>query len=265
LNENRWWEAYLVRYLAGNIFAVLVLFYLVINYGDKIGQKFCNSTISNNYSFCDKNSTKFSREIFAFIFQTSKEINSSNVVLLENTIGNKNYDSSDTSKVKQHTITITELNFINLIFIGLLGFLYMYISSIPIYFTHIKRGGIDNIYKFYQKLASKRDEIKKTKHYYCEEITPSYIESYKHMREHGNAFGIILMEMIFACWLIVFNFCILSIVVWLLFGFYGWFLAQYLEARMIDNKYEGVWFLILPFGILVISIVALYLFGTCPI
>ena len=40
-NKHRWWESYLVRYLAGNIFAVLVLFYLIGFHGDKIQTKVC--------------------------------------------------------------------------------------------------------------------------------------------------------------------------------------------------------------------------------
>ncbi len=86
-NENRWWENYLVRYLVGNIFAVIVLFYLFINYDKEIGYKFCE--YGNKTTFCQKiknNETTFSTEIFGFIFQNSKEINGSNLILIDNTI-----------------------------------------------------------------------------------------------------------------------------------------------------------------------------------
>jgi len=245
-NKNRWWESYLVRYLVGNIFAVVVLFYLFINYENEIGKQFCEN---NNTLFCkniDENNT-FSKEVFGFIFQNSKDIDGGNILLIDKTIIVKS-DLNNT--YRNYEITITDISFVALIIMGLLGFMYMYIASIPIYFVHIVRGGLGNTFKFYKKSARRRDKIKEEKDY--ENITSTYIESYKHMREHGNAHGIILMELLFAWFLILCNFSIFALVFWLLFGFFGWFLAQYLEQKMIDKKYEGRWFFLLPFYLLIL-------------
>ena len=40
-NNNRWWEFYLTRYLAANMFAVMVLFYLVAFHGNEIRDSLC--------------------------------------------------------------------------------------------------------------------------------------------------------------------------------------------------------------------------------
>jgi hypothetical protein len=250
-NENRWWENYLVRYLVGNIFAVIVLFYLFINYDNKIGKQFCG--YDKNTTFCNKienNNTTFSKEVFGFIFQNSKEINSTNPIIQKDMILGNNFQN--------HSIQTTDISFVALIIMGLLGFMYMYIASIPIYFIHIIRGGF-NTFEFYKKSTSIRDKIEK-KDYICNQnLTPEYIKSYKHMREHGNAHGVVLMELLFAWFLIQCNFSIFALVFWLLFGFFGWFLGIYLEKKMLDKDYEGRWFSLLPFYLIILFPFALWL------
>jgi len=248
-NKNRWWESYLVRYLVGNIFAVVLLFYLFINYDKDIGKQFCK--YGNTTNFCMKidNNTTFSKEVFDFIFQSSKDIKGSNLILIEKTIVAKS-DLNNT--YRNYKITTTDISFVSLIIMGLLGFMYMYIASIPIYFIHIIRGGLGNTFEFYKKSSNIRDRIKNKKNIFLGELTPTYIESYKHMREHGNAHGIVLMELLFALFLIQCNFSIFALVFWLLFGFFGWFLGIYLEKKMIDKNYEGRYFLLLPFYLIVL-------------
>lgn len=105
-NQNRWWESYLVRYLVGNIFAVLVLFYLFINYDKEIGDTFCE--YDKNTKFCqniENNSTTFSKEVFGFIFQSSKEINSSNPILAENMI---KLNNDVNNSFKSYEIIVTD-------------------------------------------------------------------------------------------------------------------------------------------------------------
>jgi len=249
-NENHWWESYLVRYLVGNIVAVIVLFYLFINYDNEIGKQFCK--YDNNTNFCNQienNKTTFSTEVFGFIFQNTKEINTTTPIHL-------NKEMILPEKLKINT---TDISFVALIIMGLLGFAYMYIASIPIYFIHIIRGGLGNSFEFYKKSSEIRDKIEK-KDYICNQnLTPEYIKSYKHMREHGNAHGIILMEILFAGFIIQCNFSIFALVFWLLFGFFGWFLGIYLEMEMVYKDYKGRWFLLLPFYLIILFPFALWL------
>lgn len=239
-NQNRWWENYLVRYLVGNIFAVVVLFYLFINYDKEIGKQFCE--YSKSTTICkeiENNSTTFSKEVFGFIFQNTKEINSTNPIIQKDMIVGNNFQN--------HSIQTTDISFVALIIMGLLGFMYMYIASIPIYFIHIIRGGVGNTFEFYKKSTSIRDKIEKKDYIFNQDLTQEYITSYKHIREHGNAHGVVLMELLFAWFLIQCNFSIFALIFWLLFGFFGWFLGIFLEMKMIDKNYEKNWFLFLPF------------------
>lgn len=221
--NNRWWESYLVRYLAGNIFAVLVLFYLVSFHGEIIRESVCPeitstkaySTSSDSKNICSTNSesksecvinseskntcsthsesksvcttepekayttkaqlklcepNNFSREVFGFIFITTKIIESAHDKTAfrdSDFISNVDYES--------HRINITEINFANIFVLGVFGFLYMYISSLPIYILHITRGAwnclfgcidnrfTENIYQDLKNSTFERDRILKKK------------------------------------------------------------------------------------------------------
>jgi hypothetical protein len=306
--NDRWWESYLVRYLAGNIFAVLVLFYLVIFYGNDIQKSLCSVNSDKTIKICgyypketDHKET-FSEQVFGFIFVTGEDIESNNV---DKAYANGKDFKSDKS-YKNHKIGITEINFANVFVLGVFGFLYMYISSIPIYFIHITRGALpsgflkplifvflcfitwylidnlcsicveikikflmwiyaitteaicllffsailSNIHIYLKKSAFKRDMIlnnlnvsgkgeiiQNSKECYSNsEFSSEYITSYKHMREHGNAFSVILMEILFAWLLIRFDFSLLFFVSWLAVGAFGWFLGSYLEFKMVDSS-----------------------------
>ena len=224
--NNRWWENYLVRYLAGNIFAIFVIFYLFLNYGDKIGDRFCHTNLSQQYTICKNqktdNNPNFSKEVFSFLFQSTTTTN---------TLCAKNILDK----------TTTEISFINFIIISIFGFLYMYISSIPIYLMHIFRFGISH--DGLKESANMRDAIRNSKCCDKNNFTPTYIESYTHVREHGNAFGIILMEILFAFYLVSCDFSISAVLVWITFGFVGWFYGIYLEHMMINKKWlKGIFF-----------------------
>jgi len=230
--NNRWWENYLVRYLAGNIFAVIVLFFLFINYGDRIGTKFCNTRFSENYSICkesyiNKNSD-FTKEIYGFIFQSSTEIRRSNEIL-----GNSS-NKIQINAFKNEIHTTTDITFMSVLIVGVFSFLYMYISSIPIYLAHILRFW-PNITQGYKESTFIRDTMKNNS-CHIDGFTTKYVESYTHMREHGNAFGIILMEILFAYLLVETNFSMYFIISWLFLGFLGWVLGIRLEYEMLSKS-----------------------------
>lgn len=90
---NRFWEFYLVRYLAGTIFGILVIFYLFVNF---------NTQILNAY--IGKSDEQTVKAVITFLF------------------GEK-----------------LELNVFSSIVLAVLGFLYMYISSMFILILHAIR------------------------------------------------------------------------------------------------------------------------------
>jgi len=279
-DNHRWWESYLVRYLAGNIFAVLVLFYLVAFHGGEIQDSICGQPTSSYIEICNKD---FSQEVYSFIFQSSEVSTTNN----ENVL--KWFKGEETKE-----IITTDIGFVQMLIMGIFGFLYMYISSIPIYLMHIFRGGVINIFpkkelgsvcvrdiftntEFTQLSTKIRSDIKKDDIKLCEVFklnnikfcrrcsinekekydlgfTKEYLTTYKHIREHGNAFGIILMEIIFACLLIKSNFSIYFIFSWVSLGFVGWFLGIKLEFLMVGKDYKK-WYEILIYCFIIILII----------
>ncbi|MCK5855835.1 MAG: hypothetical protein KAG56_11495 [Sulfurovaceae bacterium] len=219
LASQRFWEFYLVRYLSGTIFAVIIIFYLAVNYENPI-----NTAFTHN----DKTSFPVVEKVRTTIFNSTEIIEAKEKALIDKQV------IKDNSSNNIYHVTHEDLTFEGMIFLFAIGSLYMYISSIPIYFLHIFRGlayfifpksrKSAGLYKFYNASNNSRKELEN-----------DYVNSYKHMREHGNAFGIMIMEIFFACYLIIFSFSIISLVIWLSFGFLGWFLGQYLEYQMVVN------------------------------
>ena len=261
-NRNQWWEFYLTRYFAGNIFAVLVLFYLLSFHGTGIQHAVCTDNSDKRQcttqtevmiscaidptakSVCARSEPKkvcinavefnlcepgkFSGKVFDFIFVTIKDLEFKNNIAAT---------ESDLIVKNNSQIKITEINFANIFILWVLGFLYMTISSIPVYFLHNIRGFwmpyLCLISEYFRKYSHKKDKVIK----FNKEHSDEYIKSYQHAKEHGNAFGIILIEILFAFLLIEFNFSLWLIIPWLFLGFTGWFIGLYLEDK-IDETHE---------------------------
>lgn len=121
---------------------------------------------------------------------------------------------------------------------GLIGLAYCYIASGPILFLHTMRGifGGKGPFTFYQDLSkqrAKRSDSKQMK---------EYVESYKHLREHGNAFFIVLCELILGFILYKGNSWIIAIIgfLWILLPVTAWFIGTYLEKKLSDIKLQDI-------------------------
>ena len=84
------------------------------------------------------------------------------------------------------------------------------------------------IVNFYKKLAEKRQE------------NLDYVESYRHLREHANAFALVLCEILFCLFFVTgleisgsVNFVPVSIIFWLFGPALIWLLANELENELI--------------------------------
>lgn len=208
--KNRFWEYYLIRYLAGTIFGVAIIAYLLVNYSDKIGDRFYNN----------KNHTNIRDVVISYLFDTTYYFNApfpekfrldnNEVILISSEKDNMSNNDS-------RTIRKNEVNVLSMIILSVVGFLYMYISSALVLFFHtfrfvllylIKGGRKSSLYEFYLILSRTRARGKEEVRiqgtnkgeggYWINE----YVESYRHLREHGNAFGILLSELLFAIFLI---------------------------------------------------------------
>lgn len=89
--------------------------------------------------------------------------------------------------------------------------------------------------EFHIRTLTKQDDKKYKKDIDIEKETSlgisEYVESYRHLREHGNAFGIIVCELLFAFWLIEWSFSPWAIFYWCLIGFIAWIIGTYLEVN----------------------------------
>lgn len=256
--NNRFWEFYLVRYLSGSIFGVIILCYLVWNYDDKITDVFLskNAQLQGHTVHSLINEVLFNTNTKVTTTEgTTIKINNNAEIEIESISNANNLSTSNT-----FTVSKTELTVLSAIILGISGFLFMYLSSMLILVLHALRNPIfqllnklrkppvtcfksllHNIYEFYNRLTYTRtlgseaslNDVSNLpkKNAYIKE----YVESYRHLREHGNAFGIIASEICFASWLILFNFSIFSILLWCMLGFGAWILGVALEIKLTRN------------------------------
>ncbi|GIO04389.1 hypothetical protein J31TS6_04170 [Brevibacillus reuszeri] len=307
MGGSRFWEFYLVRYLLGTIFGVIILFYLVTNYNSQISAAFYNNPNANIKS-----------ELFSFLFSTSYDVNVSDANVISKALGSEQLFANGSVKIVE-----TGFPILAAIILVVAGFLYMYFSSMIILILHGVRSilfmyswpnnikvsllllvttvsivvfaflqyyGIapfkhiialfimficffvlalhfPAIETFYKKLSSFRTKDKEKEddkvwkecfdnnykqitvkadreglhiHKFSKESVhderKDYIESYKHLREHGNAFGIIVCEILFAFWLVMWDFSFWAIFYWCLIGFSAWVLGSYLEISRVEKE-----------------------------
>lgn len=308
MRGNRFWEFYLVRYLLGTIFGIVILFYLIINYNNEISTVFFNKhyielladqgdsedKISISVVENIKDEEKIRYNIYDLLFNTTYEVKNEEVNLLLNIL-NLPLDSSN--NVESFSITHTGFSILASIVIAVSGFLYMYFSSMLILLFHGMRYMLFSlpeksthnaaklffcgffliiitiliflfyadtnvlrhvlsilillflaliflsvspvIKKFYGALSKYRTkgeskfQLSSNKQLIKE--ATDYVESYKHLREHGNAFGIIVCEILFALWLIEWEFSFWSLFYWCLFGSIAWVLGTYLEVSKVNS------------------------------
>ncbi len=99
-------------------------------------------------------------------------------------------------------------------------------------------GRLDTVRRLYVGLAERRAK-RLTDKPWGELWIREYIESYRHLREHGNAFLIILMEVILATALYEADTTIrffTLVVIWIVPATFSWFLGTWLEFRIVPGK-----------------------------
>lgn len=328
---NRFWEFYLVRYLLGTIFAIIILFYLFYNYNNEISRSFFSSQESPQNA---------QLTVSSFLFDTSYTLTEGKpnqivqfIKSILEPIGIENYSIQNNDQTLDINFEQSGISILTMIIIIVAGFFYMYLSSMLILVMHGLRSvlfGFDKkiiwknsmnelkikiqnnfdetffliekiiliiekpkrtiifillflfilfigsilivsqlykhflsitilmlavhlfklVYlenqKFYISLAeyrSKKRNIEQEERNKAEKKNSEieinqhkeYIESYKHLREHGNAFGIIICEILLAGWLIFWDFSFWAIVYWSLMGFSSWILGTYLEVKAVER------------------------------
>lgn len=243
-NENgRWWEFYLVRYLLGSIVGATLLI-LLNNKSDGIMKGLLSQCEVNISSIEGHTILLWAGLGFAYCYLASSPI------LVFHAMRGISFKKTLT-RFKQKADIPPILVFIFGLIVGLIVdwmvnrtedltfvrvasvFVVLIIVLLQIVFIVFgQREDGKAINDFYKELIEQRS-IKMSQR-------EQYIESYKHLREHGNAFFIVILEIIlaFSIWNVksIQSFGIF-ILVWLAPGAWVWFIGTKMETKI--NMFES--------------------------
>lgn len=230
--NNRWWEFYLVRYFVGTVFGTLVTLYLYSN--NTAFSKFYKLQVSLK-DFTSSHIILFGLLGLAFCY-----IASTPILVLHATRSSifkpHKFNKKPTIigiivlilvTVALYWVTKNNLEWFFLIFIFLVQVILLVLA--------LYKG---NILDFYVKLINKRAASSSTIVSIPTtnpEVIKEYTESYRHLREHGNAFSIVLMEFIFG---IILYFMkdiqevVVTMIIWIIPSSFVWFIGSYLESKI---------------------------------
>ncbi len=235
-NGSRWWEFNLVRYFLGTLVGSFIVYLLFNSFVDGLEGKFkytqlllCEfQNINEKY-----NQLFFLGAGFIFCYFSSAPIlvfHSSRFILKNNT-----------KKIKMWFLILVGL-MITLIF------LFLWFSKIRIeckilivlstFFVIQLLILIPSFHKktifTYRRLTRNRESTSSTLN-----NNPNgrntYVESYKHLREHGNAFFIVILEIILGLMLYQIKtpeLMIICLLIWIFPGALIWFFGNYLESDL---------------------------------
>lgn len=235
--NERWWEFYFIRYFVGTVFGMALIAFLNFDENSPLFGKILfnlHSATDLNFShtlalgaiglaFCYISSAPILvfhalRGNFKPIYKCEVSFLAvgcwcSLVLVLLATLSFLSFSTIFPSEDK-FAFGIVSLSAFTLIF-GLQILLYLYSWS--------SKG---NVFEYYKSLATERSKRKTS------EMHKEYIESYKHLREHGNAFFIIIMEISLAIMLFAIEnpmHSIFLVALWITPAFIVWFIGTYLE------------------------------------
>ncbi len=229
-SSDRWWEFYFVRYFVGSVIGGAIVFYL----NSKAGSAFTGAIIPkvHDVSKLDAHLVSMLGAIgLAFCY-----IASAPVLVLHATRG-----AFLTAKTKAFSLSLVSAivlaialsalaywrleNLNTQIFLAVvLLSLVLCFQLVPLYFALRSEGAATHAY--YKTLTKARSNPAAD--------AKEYVESYKHLREHGNAFFIVFFEVAlgFLLWAAPRgNYAILVLFLWIIPAMFVWFVGSILEYR----------------------------------
>lgn len=240
VTNPRWWEFYLVRYFVGTIVGTIVVIAIASNKSSLLHPFF-----SSMINFGTKEFNVSHLWLFALIGLAFCYLASSPILVLH--AFRTSIFSRQLREVAASTTFIKKwwkviLYWSVLIVIGIFVFLFfevdynvflklkfwilflMFFLQAYIISFQLRH---KSIFLMYKKLSYARASNANAK--------KEYIESYKHLREHGNAFMILIMELILG--FILYNvtsatMILLILLFWILPSASVWFVGTYLESRI---------------------------------
>lgn len=231
-NNSRWWETYLVRYITGSVVGAVIV-YIVLK----------KSGIDLIPCFDDINSSNL--VVLSALGFTYCYLASAPITLLHATRSLFGKPGGiGMSKFVLSTLLVIIVTFFALLAWGTYQYFWGLAVAVGILLAYVYYRAIDSFRKvghedqwriWYSSLAISREKGRK-----------EYIESYRHLREHGNAFFIVLLEIALAIPLFMIvslqsepevkiAFMLMVAIFWLLPGMVCWMLGNSLEQYLIDT------------------------------
>lgn len=233
-SSDRWWEFYFVRYFVGTVIGGAIVFYL----NTKPGSVLTGAILPNlnDISQLDGHLTALLAAMgLAFCYLASAPVlvlhATRGVFLKSNT---KTFSRSFLATfalagvllaVAYWCLDILEIRvFLAVVLLSLI----LCFQFVPLYFALRYEGEASHIY--YSKLTKARSNTAPA--------AKEYVESYKHLREHGNAFFIVFFEVAlgFVLWAAPqVNHVILVLFFWIVPAMLVWFVGSVLEYRYVKE------------------------------
>lgn len=242
----RWWEFYMIRYLIGTLIGTIVLYMLFSNFSKRGIPDSTYKEILENILCLDDTTDLIILIVggLAISYIASSPILILHAIRLRLKPKKKRLNSKDRRKIR--TIPVKSG-----IAFFLLGSILSLISTYY-FFISIETGIISILVivpfglLLYNWISEYGDE-QKIKHAYYEIVKArevnqykEYTESYRHLREHGNAFFILFTEILLGLALYPVHkpYDVLAVLaVWIVPPVLIWFFANYLEGYLLEiNK-----------------------------
>lgn len=235
--ENRWWEFYFIRYFVGSVLGSLIIMALAFHPDSSL-----SSVIAKVFNLHDNNLLVLKSEHFLVVLSFGIAfcyLASAPILVMHALRAHFDFQRNPITSIKFWFIVLAII-----IVVSLFLFMWFILSWKPtkiIFFSayiltvffqfallapavHEK---FNTVFDFYKKLS--KDRAKES------QDRKQFIESYKHLREHGNAFLILFCELVLGCALFVstsLSGALAVIIIWLLPTLPIWFLGTFLESKV---------------------------------
>lgn len=232
---NRWWEFYFIRYFVGSVLGALIIMALAFHPDSELA-----GVIAKLFDFDNVDVLKLKSDHFWVVLSFGVAfcyIASAPILVMHAFRAHIDFQSDMNKSIKswifRMLIVCVPLLVLYFMFSGQtikLTFFSAYTLVIVLQLVLILPAvskKFSNIFDFYKSLTKDRAKDSQDR--------KQYIESYKHLREHGNAFLILFCELVLGCALFVsssLSEALIVILVWLIPTLPIWFLGTFLESRV---------------------------------
>ncbi|THJ32424.1 hypothetical protein E8K88_12045 [Lampropedia aestuarii] len=236
---SRWWEYYAIRYFVGSAIGAFLILYLNGYHSSGFGGVLCSIGIAGIKDFSDF--AVLASVGFAFCYLSSAPI-----LVFHAYRAHLSFGGFEKSSCCSYFCIATSI-----VAVGIFSFIYIDNQFVALLFTCVTGFSIgltlaaffdkySKVEEYYKNLSKARVEIPKGKRRGdSASIRADYITSYKHLREHGNAFLIVVFEFILA--FSIFHSSskkvgLIILALWVVPSGFVWLLGSVLERKMVNRN-----------------------------